>query len=258
MKELVSIITPSYNSERFISETILSVLSQSYAEWELIIVDDCSTDSSLDIAYSFADTDDRIKIFRQAENSGPAAARNEAIKLARGRFVAFLDSDDIWHPEKLEKQLKFMLENGYAFTFTEYDKISENGTPYQSVSVPDRVSYRSLLKVNVIGCLTVMYDSELIGKVFMPTSSRREDYATWLGILKDVGYAYGVREALAYYRVYDGQGSANKLDMARECWKLYREVERLSLIKSAYFFSHYAIYGVLRHKMPSIAKKLGF
>lgn len=254
MKELVSIVTPSYNSERFIAEAVSSVLAQTYLNWELIIVDDCSSDSSVDVVRSLAGSDSRVRIIRQDKNSGPAMARNKGIELARGRFIAFLDSDDNWYPEKLERQVGFMLHNGYAFTYSAYNRISESGIFLYKAGVPNKVSYTSLLKTNVIGCLTAMYDVAALGKVFMPTSNRREDYATWLEVLKRVDYAYGMQDVLANYRIYDGQSSAKKLEMARECWKLYREVERISFLKSVYFFSNYAARGVLGRWLPLFLK----
>lgn len=253
----VSIITPSYNSARFIASTINSVIAQTAMSLEIIIVDDCSSDNSIEVIQSFIDRDTRIKFIKLEENSGAAVARNKAIEAASGRFIAFLDSDDLWDPEKLEKQIQFMLDKDIAFSYTAYEKIDESGVPFDIVNVPEKISYKQLLKTNVIGCLTAMYDVEKLGKVYMPVNTKREDFATWLTILKKVDYAYGMTDVLAQYRVYASQSSAKKTKMAKENWRLYRDIEQLNLFKSAYYFSHYAVRGVLRTKFPSLARLLG-
>lgn len=254
---LVSIITPLYNSSLFLDKTINSIISQSYCYWELIIVDDCSQDNSIEIALDFSSKDIRIKVIQMEKNSGAAAARNTAIKAANGRFIAFLDSDDLWHPHKLEKQINFMLKNNYAFSYTAYEKINEEGKVIGHVGAPMRLNYKQLLMTNEIGCLTAIYDTEILGKVYMPTETKREDYATWLSILKKIDYAYGMPESLGQYRVYANQSSAKKSKMAKENWNLYRNIENLSFIKSIYYFSHYSIRGVLRTKFPRFARLLG-
>ena len=252
-----SIITPSHNSSQFISETIQSVLNQSISDWEMIIVDDCSTDNSIEVIQSFVEQDSRIKLIQLSENSGAAVARNAAIEAAQGRYIAFLDSDDLWLPDKLEKQLAFMQANNYPFTYAAYDKIDESGQVFGHIGVPDRVSYFDLLKTCSIGCLSAMYDTQFFGKVYMPTNTKREDFATWLQLLKKVDYAHGLNETLAQYRVYQNQTSAKKAKMAKENWCLYRDVEGLNLIKASYYFSHYAVRGLLRTKAPGLARMLG-
>ena len=253
----ITIITPLYNGGAFLEKTINSIVAQSYSSWELILVDDYSQDNSVEIALSYAAKDARIKVIQLAKNSGAAVARNTAIKAATGRFIAFLDSDDLWHPQKLEKQINFMLKNNYAFSYTAYEKIDEKDKVFGCVGVPYRLSYKQLLKTNEIGCLTVMYDTGHLGKIYMPTETKREDYATWLSILRTIDYAYGMPENLAQYRVYANQSSAKKGKMAKENWKLYRHIENLSVIKSVYYFGHYAIRGVLRTKLPKLARMLG-
>lgn len=255
---LVSIITPSYNAEKYLALTIESVLAQTYQDWEMLIVDDCSPDNANQIVEEYAKKDSRIKLIKLDSNSGAASARNKAIALALGRYIAFLDSDDLWFPEKLEIQIDFMQKNDFAFTYTAYEKVNENGKFFQVVNVPRKISYRKLLKTNVIGCLTAIYDVKKLGKVYMPTTTKREDFATWLNILKNVECGYGVQEALAKYRVYDTQSSSNKVRMAGETWKLYRNVEKLSFFESIYFFLHYAVFGLLRAKFPKISKLLSF
>lgn len=254
---LVSIVTPSYNSSMLIPETIQSVLSQTFTNWEMIIVDDYSEDNSVEVIQSFIDNDPRIKIIKLTENSGAAIARNKAIESARGRFIAFLDSDDLWNSKKLEKQVSFMIDNSVVLSYTAYEKVDEKGIPFQSIKVPLRVAYNSLLKTNIMGCLTVIYDTKNLGKIFMPSDTKREDFATWLKILKQVDYAYAVPEVLAQYRVYTDQSSSKKISMAKESWYLYRNIEHLNLFQATYYFSHYAIRGLLRTKIPKLASFIG-
>ncbi|EPL1602607.1 glycosyltransferase family 2 protein [Acinetobacter baumannii] len=250
---LVSIITPSYNSAKYIGKTIDSVISQTYKNWELIIIDDCSIDSSVDIIKDYENKDKRIKLIQLKENSGAAVARNTGIQLARGRFIAFLDSDDSWLPEKLEKQLEFMLINNYYFTYTSYFKINENNEILGTMYIPSKVNYSQLLKTCVIGCLTVIYDAEKIGKQEFPLIRKRQDFALWLKILKKVDYAYGLQENLANYTIRSDSISANKLNAAKYNWFLYRNIEKLSLFVSFYYFLHYVIKGIIRSKFPKMA-----
>ena len=254
---IISIITPSHNSAPFISETIQSVLGQTFSDWEMIIVDDCSTDNSVEVIQSFVEQDSRIKLIQLSENSGAAVARNTAIKDAQGRFIAFLDSDDLWLPDKLEKQLGFMQANDYPFSYAAYDKIDENGQVFGHIGVPDRVCYSDLLKTCSIGCLTAIYDTEYFGKVYMPLIRKRQDLGLWLKLLKKTKYAYGLNETLGLYKVRSDSISANKKSAAFFTWRLYREVEKLNLIKSIYYFSNYAVRGLLRTKYPGVARFLG-
>lgn len=254
---LVSVITPLFNAEDWLKTTVLSLQEQTYTDWEMIIVDDLSTDNSYQIAQDLAATDNRIKVFQLDINGGASLARNKSIELAKGRYIAFLDSDDLWHPEKLEKQITFMQKYDHVFTYTAYEKINEDSVPFQIMGVPEKVNYHDLLKTCVIGCLTVIYDTEKLGKVYMPINTRREDFATWLKILKKVDYAYGINEPLAQYRVYAEQSSSKKISMAKENWRLYREIEDLGLLRSSYYFMHYAFAGLLRTRLPKLAKLLG-
>lgn len=254
---MISIITPSYNSSTFISKTIQSVLKQSYSDWEMIIVDDCSSDNSVEVVQLFVEKDPRISLIKLIENSGPAIARNKAIEVAQGRYIAFLDSDDLWLPNKLEKQLSFMQENDHPFSYTAYDKIDASGRVFGHIGVPGCVCYSDLLKMNSIGCLTAVYDTEYFGKVAMPLIRKRQDLGLWLKLLKKTDYAYGLNETLAQYRVHSDSISANKINAAKYTWQLYREVESLNFIKASYYFSYYAICGLLRTKAPTMARVLG-
>lgn len=256
LNNLVTVITPSYNSSEFISSTILSVLSQTYINWEMIIIDDCSVDSSREIIEEFIKKDKRIKLIKLAENSGAAVARNRGIKESKGRYIAFLDSDDVWHSDKLKLQLEFMQKNNYPFTFTAYRKVDENNVYLGKMGVPNKVCYSDLLKMCSIGCLTSVYDTNYFGKIYMPLIRKRQDLGLWLKLLKKIDYAYGLNDVLADYRVRDGSISSNKLKVSSYTWRLYREVEGLGLIKSSYYFSNYAIRGLLRTKLPYIARLL--
>lgn len=253
----VSIITPSYNSERFITQTIESVRSQTVKDWELIIIDDCSKDNTLEVISQWCKKDNRIHLIQLNENSGAAIARNRGIEAAKGRFIAFLDSDDKWLPNKLEKQLQFMQKNNYHFTYTAYNKVTPDGTILGEMGVPKKLKYSDLLKKCEIGCLTAMYDTARLGKVYMPLIRKRQDLGLWLKILKKTKYAYGLNEVLASYTVRNDSISSNKRQAASYTWQIYRSVENLPLPKALYYFSHYAINGVLRTKFPKVAKLLG-
>jgi teichuronic acid biosynthesis glycosyltransferase TuaG len=238
MNNLISIITPNYNSENYIEETLQSIIAQSYKNWELLIVDDCSTDKSLDIIEKYALGDKRIKIFRLKENSGAAIARNKAIEEANGSFIAFLDSDDLWMPEKLEKQRAFMIQNNYNLTYTSYNVINENAlAPKKTVFCKQTLNYSQMLYSNKIGCLTAMYNRESLGKVFMPKIRKRQDYALWLKILKKEEKAYGIQKVLACYRERNNSISNNKIEMLKWNWILYNKVEKLSYLKSLFYLT---------------------
>ncbi|MFW6016698.1 MAG: glycosyltransferase family 2 protein [bacterium] len=237
--DLVSIITPLYNSKEFIEETIQSVLNQSYREWEMIIVDDCSTDDSVQIVQEFIKKDDRIKLIQLNENSGTAIARNKGIKNAKGRYIAFLDSDDLWHPEKIKKQINFMNNNNYAFTFTNYQQISSEGKINgKCINAPKKLNYQEALYSNYIGCLTAIYDVKQLGKVYMPLLRKRQDYGLWLKILKKINYGFGLDQCLAYYRVRKNSISSNKIGLLKYQWQLYRDIENLPLLKSLFYISY--------------------
>ncbi|MFT2098084.1 glycosyltransferase family 2 protein [Marinomonas sp. 2405UD66-6] len=254
---MISIITPSHNSSSYISSSIESVLSQNIDDWELIVIDDFSLDDSVKVIQSFVEKDLRIKLIRLFNNSGAAVARNKGIEAAQGRYIAFLDSDDLWLPDKLEKQIAFMKEQRYPFTYTAYQRINEYGQVIGEVGIPDRVCYSDLLKKCSIGCLTVIYDTDYFGKVYMPLTRKRQDLGLWLCLLKKINYAHGISESLAQYRVHSDSISSNKINAAKYTWRLYRDVEGLNLFKASYYFLHYAINGLMRTKFPKIARLIG-
>ena len=223
--------------------------SQTLGDWELLVCDDGSTDGSLSILREFASRDSRIRVLTSDGNEGPAKARNACIEASGGRYIAFLDSDDVWNPEKLEVQTKFMLAEQVAFSFSSYDRVDEGGRPLGTRVVKKPVTYHDLLKSCVIGCLTAIYDTQALGKMYMPDIRKRQDYGLWLRILKRVPYAIPLEESLAKYRVRADSISANKLVAARYTWSIYRDVERLSVPRSAYYFGHYALRGILNSRL---------
>lgn len=249
MPDLVSIITSLYNSNDFVGNTIKSVLAQTYQNWELILIDDASTDGSAKIAEYFATKDERIKLIKLDSNQGPAAARNRGIKEASGRYIAFLDSDDLWYKDKLEKQIIFMQKNEYAFTFTGYDKIDEKGKKIGNIlPFKNQVTYHDLLKSNHIGCLTAMIDLKMLGcKMYMPDIKKRQDQGLWLEILKEIDKAYCLYEILGQYRIREGSISVNKIDNLKYQWKLYRNIEKINIVKSFYYMTFYAFYGMRKY-----------
>ncbi|KYN88995.1 glycosyl transferase [Vibrio cidicii] len=246
MSIMVSVIMPSYNSGKTISESIGSVLQQSYTDWELIIVDDQSTDDTWSIISKYAEEFENIHIYRNKTNSGAGVSRNFAIEKSKGRFIAFLDSDDLWSKDKLSKQISFMLDNNYPFTYTYYQRFDKNG--YRDiVEAPKYTTYHKLLYSNVIGCLTAIYDTHILGKKYMPLIRKRQDMGLWLDILKCVPKAYCLQEVLASYRMDSGM-TANKLTVLSYQWAFYREVVGLSLFRSAFTFGIYALKGFIKHR----------
>ncbi|ANB98333.1 glycosyltransferase family 2 protein [Vibrio parahaemolyticus] len=245
-QSLVSIIMPSYNSEGTILESIQSVLSQTYKNWELIIVDDRSTDNTWQVIQTYADKYDNIRIYQNKENLGAGASRNFAIKKARGRFIAFLDSDDLWTEDKLAEQIPFMLENNYPLTYTHYSRFNSE-EELSVVTAPEYTTYKKLMYSNVIGCLTAVYDTQALGKRYMPLIRKRQDMGLWLDILKDTPKAYCLPKPLAKYRMDSGM-TANKFSVLSYQWKFYRDVVGLSLPRSLFTFSVYAVKGTMKHR----------
>ncbi len=246
---LVSIITPAYNCDKYVSKTVESVISQTYINWEMIIVDDCSTDQTSKIIKEYSDFDSRIKYYKLDTNSGAAVARNQGIKMANGRYIAFLDSDDLWDDIFLNEQIDFIVSGKYEFVYSEYRLIDQEGKFITNYSPKKKqVKYSQIIKHNYIGCLTVIYDVEKIGKVFMPVNAfQREDLATWLKILKKIKYGYCNPKILASYRVGHSSVSSNKKHMIKYQWNVYRNVEKVNLIMSFYYIFIWAIKGLFKY-----------
>lgn len=247
MEELVSIITPTYNSAKYIKETIESVLNQTYSNWEMIIVDDDSKDNTQDVVEQIKDK--RIKYIKLSENSGAAIARNTAMKNASGKYMAFLDSDDIWEKDKLDKQLKFMKENNYNFTCTAYEKIDENGKSLNKIFSPKkRADYNRILLDCPVGNSTVMYNVDNLGKFEVPNIRKRNDDALWLQILKKEKFIYGMTDILMKYRVRSNSISSNKFSLIKYHWQLYRDIEHLSVIRSVFHICWWGMIKILHIK----------
>jgi len=247
MTPLVSIIMPCYNAEQYIEESILSVLSQSYINWELLIIDDNSTDTSNEIIHTFQQKDARIKSIKNHINLGAAKSRNHGLDAATGTYIAFLDSDDIWLDSKLEKQITFMENNHILLCYSDYYTIDEKGNLLTSYHAPKQVSYSDMLKTSTIGTLTMVYNIQEVGKIYFKELGH-EDYILKLDILKKIPYAEGILEPLAKYRRHTQSLSSNKLQTIHWQWKIYREVENLSLSKSIYYFIHYAYFGFFKYR----------
>ena len=244
---LVSIITPLYNSEKYIGKTIESVLNQTYKSWEMLIIDDCSKDNGVKIVNNYILKDKRIKLFRNEKNEGVSFSRNRAIDLSQGKYIAFLDSDDLWKKEKLEKQISFMEKNNIALSYTGYEKINMDGSLRSEIKVPAKLDYKELLKNCLINCISGVYRKKKF-EVFRFKKTKVEDYVFWLEIFKQIDYAYGIQESLAYYRVSNNSRSSNKLDIVRFHWKIYREYEKLNFFKAVYYYFIYIKRGMVRYK----------
>lgn len=236
---LVSIITPLYNKEKYIEKTIQSVQAQTYTEWEMIIVDDCSSDAGAEIVKRYSEADSRIRYYKNETNMGAARSRNRAVELAKGHYIAFLDADDLWKAEKLETQISYMEQEKCAFCYSACEVVDENGNKSGKVRyVPEKVDYQLLLKGNPIPCLTVVLDRSQISQIEMKQIGH-EDYVLWLDILKEKKYAHGINKILASYREYGSSLSGNKITAAKWMWHIYRKHLKLGIAESTYCFANY-------------------
>lgn len=245
---LVSVIIPAYNAEAFLTEAIQSVLAQTITDWELFIVDDCSTDGTAAISQRFSKQDPRIISIRNESNLGAAGTRNVGLERAAGKWVAFLDSDDLWHPDKLGKQLWEANETGADLIYSSYCMFREETHQRTNYMVPVAVDYEHLLRENVIGCSTVLLRREALGSRRFRTNTYHEDYALWLELLRDGVRARGCREVLVDWRIREQARSFNKWSAAQHRWEIYRRVEKLPLYKAASSFAVYAAHGIVKHK----------
>lgn len=245
---LVSIITPAYNAAKFIEEAIRSVQSQSYQNWEMIIVDDCSEDDTCSIVECMTKTDSRIRLIKHKTNGGAATARDTALKAANGRYIAFLDSDDLWLPDKLEHQLRFMEEVGAPLSYTRFRRISENAdTCGNLIAIPLRLTYKQLLGNTAIATSTAVIDREKTGP-FEITRTYYDDFELWLTILKRGLVAYGLDEDLMRYRVVNKSLSRNKLKSLRKVWQTYRQLEGLGRVPAAWYLVNYAWNALMKYR----------
>ena len=243
IEPLVSIITPAYNAENFIVDTINSVLAQNYQNWEMIIIDDHSIDNTIKVVKKFIEEEPRIRLIERSQNGGTAKTRNAGLREAKGRYIAFLDSDDQWLPWKLVKQVDYMESTKAPFTYTAYHRVqifSDGSKKTKEVSVPPTQNYKQLLRENKIGCLTVMINQEQTGPIQMVDMRSRQDYALWLELTRRGFQPIGIQEILATYRVRTDSLSSNKLKMAKQNWRVFRDIEKLSLPVASWYFIQYA------------------
>lgn len=240
---LVSVIMPTYNCARFIEESVKTVVNQTVTDWELLIVDDCSTDNTYQVLLPWIEKYPNIRYHCLETNGGPAVARSEAMRMATGKYLAFLDSDDLWTEDKLEKQIRFMEETDSPFSCTSYRLMQEDGALEDMMRVPPKkTSYNSMIRLaNPVGNSTVMYNREILGEFQVPPIRKRNDFALWLQILKKTQYCHGMPEVLTYYRLRKNSVSSSKTKLVKFQWQLYREVEKLSLFKSAWAMACWVI-----------------
>lgn len=247
---MISIITPTYNSSKFIKHTYQSILVQTINDWEWLVTDDCSTDNTWHILWDLAKNDPRLKIMKNEVNSGAAVTRNKCLSRATGEFLAFIDADDTWVPEKIEKQVNYMERNNINFSFTAYELINENGKSlkkYIDINNTGEFSYDDMLrKKATLGCSTVMLRGNTFSDLTMPHIRTGQDYAFWLKLLKNGEKAYLLNEPLTKYRIVSNSISRNKFRKAMRQWQIYRNLEKLSLIETLECFFYYAIRAVFR------------
>lgn len=249
MKALVSIITPTYNSAKYIRETIRSVQKQTYENWEMILVDDCSTDNTVEIIQEIQKIDSRIQLILSEENSGPAISRNKGIEKIKGKYMTFLDADDIWFEDFIQNSIDTIQKTGIHFVFSSYRRSNEDlEFVYSDFIVPKKVTYTDILKTNSISCLTAFIDIEVLGKKFMPEVYKRQDMGLWLKYLKEIPYAYGIKEPKAIYRIRANSLSRKKSDLITYQWQFYRKVEKLSVLSSIYYMIQWTIRGFLKYR----------
>lgn len=233
MNDLVSILTPTYNTEKFIRATIESVQNQTYENWEMILVDDASTDKTVSVIEEFTEKDSRIKLFKLEKNSGNGFARNAALDKASGKYIAYLDADDVWFSDKLEKQIQFLKTNNQPFTFSYYDSIDEEGNNLKRrVEAPQPLTYKQLFFCNYVGNLTAIYDAEYFEKIKLESSEKRQDWRIWLTILKQIKSAEAVPESLAFYRIRQNSISSSKFKLIKHNFGVYRNFHRYNFVFS--------------------------
>ena len=240
MNELVSIITPTFNAEKFIRATIESVLNQSYQNWEMILVDDASTDKTIAIIKEFTIKDNRIKLIELSKNSGNGFARNVALEKAVGKYIAYLDADDIWLPIKLENQIQFLKANNLPFTFSFYDCIDEEGNSLnRRVEAPLELTYNQLFFCNYVGNLTAIYDVDFFGKIVIEATQKRQDWRLWLTILKQIEVTKPVPEILALYRIRKDSISASKFKLIKHNFGVYRDFHGFNFVFSVLLMTRF-------------------
>lgn len=249
MSELVSIITPTYNSAKYIAATIQSVQKQTHSHWEMIIIDDCSQDKTVEIIHDFMDDDSRIHLIQLNKNAGAAKARNAGIEQIIGKYLTFLDADDIWFPDFILNSIQTIKTTGIHFVFSSYKRSNEDlQFVYSDFIVPEKVTYSDILKTNSISCLTAFIDVEVLGIKKMPDILKRQDMGLWLQYLKEIPFAYGIQEPKAIYRIRENSLSRNKKNLVKYQWQFYRKVEKLNFFQSIYYMIHWMVRGFLKYR----------
>lgn len=256
MSEVISIIMPLYNSEKYIDYTIESILNQTYTNWRLYIIDDCSEDKSVDIVNKFLKKDKRISLIQNDSNLGQAYSRNRGIEQCEGEYIVFIDSDDLWYNNFLERQLSFINSKNCNVVFSSFDRYDEElNKSYGRLKIPESVTYKDLLLDNSLSCLTTMYNCKNIGKLYFNTQYKHEDHIYWIDLLKlSNETAYGNDESLAIYRIRKSSESRNKIKAAIWKWKIYRNYLKFNLLKCSYYYINYIYRGIMKNKKFIIVK----
>ncbi len=246
---LVTIVTPVYNSINYVRDSIESVINQTFQNWEMILVDDHSNDGSFELISNIAKIENRIKIIRNKENLGSGLSRNKAIKLANGKYIAFLDSDDLWHNDKLKIQIELMEKNKWSFSHTSYGYISEQGEKIKSTFHVSNhpINYSNLLKRTEISCLTAVYNQRILGKCYMTEHRRKQDYALWLSILKKDIKSQPIDVELAYYRQRSGSATSKKRSLILNHVKFLMETQSMNFIQALYYTLFWMVNGFIRY-----------
>jgi teichuronic acid biosynthesis glycosyltransferase TuaG len=248
MADLVSIITPTFNAEKFIAETIKSVQNQTYTHWELILVDDSSSDSTIEIINQFT-SDKRLCLIKNNKNLGPAKSRNIGIQKSCGKYLTFIDADDLWKKNFIERSITEIANTKNPFVFASYERKDEHLNPHlNDFIVPNKVNYSAILKSNAISCLTAFLDVSVLGKKYMPEIKKRQDMGLWLQYLKIIPFAVGIQEPLAIYRIRKNSLSRNKIDLIKYQWAFYRKIEKLSVFQSFYYLICWMYFGFIKYK----------
>ncbi len=249
LKPMVSVIMPAYNASKFIAKSIKSVQAQTFTNWELIVIDDCSHDETVQLVSKLASDDPRIRLHCNTQNIGVAKTRNYALELCQGEYVAFLDSDDIWHRDKIERQLECFQQTGASLVYTSYAIVDSDGKKQcDDFIVPSSISFADMLKENIIGCSTVMFRKELAKRSRFAEDFYHEDYVLWLQLLHAGCKMAGIEQVLVDYYFHKDSKSANKFNSAKKRWQIYRTYLGLSLVKSSWYFVHYAFAGLKKYK----------
>lgn len=244
----VSIITPVFNGEPYLEMTLESARNQTFSDWEMLLTDDGSTDNSPAIIERYAAEDSRFRLLRNSLGKGPASARNNSIREARGSYLAFLDSDDLWHPTKLAKQLEFMKARNSSFSYTAYEHVDADGEYLKDIAIPEEVSYEQLLKKNVIATATVMVHRERFTDLVMPDYPRAQDFALWLKLLREAGVAHGFQEKVAGYRVTPNTGNRKKVYALKYLFEIYTREEGLSPLRAFGLIVQMLIYRTAKYR----------